>query len=145
MQRLSSHSSFLNKYLMPMLLLSAGALWIHLGPWDNTKCIPLGMLALAFAWLVWWGRLIRFVSTDGDQFLISDLRRRVLVPVSQLHHWTEDRTNRTPSICLYFDPPTEFGRKIRLITPTDFLSRKRFDAVVRRLEEITGRTGAISR
>jgi hypothetical protein len=139
MKRLSSYSSFVNKYVMPVIVSAMGAVVFKNAKADDALYSVAAMLGAGLAWLLWWAQSIRFVSTDGEQFLISDLRRRILVPVSQLQYWTENRMNRTPSICLYFDPPTEFGRKIRLIPPTDFLSRKRFDAVIGLLEEITGR------
>jgi len=53
------------------------------------------------------------------------------VPTAHLVEIHEDRWNRTPSITLYFDPPTSLGRKIRIIPPVDFFSREQFDRVAK--------------
>ena len=139
MTRLSSYSTLFKKYLFPIIPLGMCVVCCAIGHQkDRSAYILAGVLILGFAWIIWWARPIRFVSTDGEQFLITDLRRRISVPVSQLRYWTEDRHNRSPSICLYFDPPTEFGSKVRIISPTDWFSQVRFDAVAQHIAAITG-------
>jgi hypothetical protein len=75
------------------------------------------------------------VSLHDGEFIISNYRKKTAVPTSALVSICEDRWNRTPSIALFFDPPTAFGRKIRIIPPWDFRGQK-FNLVAQVLREI---------
>jgi hypothetical protein len=68
---------------------------------------------------LWWALPIKKVSLIGDHLRISNYRREIEVPVSQIRKIKRSRWNRTPNVTLFFDPPTPFGRKVRIVVLLD--------------------------
>jgi hypothetical protein len=136
MKRLSSQMTPVSKFVLPGIFILTAPIWYVLAFKEKFGFIPAVMWTGFCVYLFWWSASIKGVELKGEVFTISNYRRSILVPTSHLVRITEDRFNRTPSICLYFDPPCEFGRKIRIIPPLDFMSRRSFDAVARTLYEI---------
>lgn len=134
MQRLSSQLSLVTKYLAPtlffvaaLIVLSGGLLKPDPGPWPAVLFTALSLFTL------WWVWPIRTVTLGGEKFILSDLRRSCEVPVAHLVEIHEHRWNRTPNIVLIFDPPTPFGRKVRLVTPSSL-----FGGEFRRVADLLG-------
>lgn len=65
--------------------------------------------------MLWWVWGIKQVDLKGGKFVIGNFLTAYEVPVDQLEKLSEHR-NRSPNIVLTFNPPTRFGREIRLIT-----------------------------
>ncbi len=123
MQSLSSSITPFTKYVLPGAFLAALPVWILLIQNPKFGYFPAVFWAAACAFLVWWTTPIKKVSLRGDEFVVSNYLKEVPVPVSTLVKLREDRWNRTPNIALYFNPPTAFGRKIRIVVPWDFSRR----------------------
>jgi hypothetical protein len=79
-----------------------------------------------------WSWPIKLVTVEGDYFVISNYITRRRAPVAHLADITESYSGRTPSITLNFEPPTAFGKSVRIIPPQGLFTydRKGFDEVV---------------
>jgi hypothetical protein len=88
-------------------------------------------------WLIWSWPIER-VTAEGDYFLISNYFTSRRVPVAHLASIIEIRDTRTPAITLYFEPPTPFGRRVRIIPPTGLFvfDRESFDEVAAFLRSV---------
>src|SRR5882757_2211984 len=130
MKTLSSTATPFTKFVLP------GFFWLTLPVWIYLphRIPSMGFFAPIFwggacALLTWWAAPIKKVSLDEHYFAIGNYRREILVPISSFLKIREDRFNKTPNISLFFDPPTEFGRKIRLIPLHEIWSRREFDRI----------------
>ncbi len=135
MESLSSSITPFTKFVLPGGFLATLPVWIlktHDPPFGYW---PALFWAAACAFLVWWTAAIKKVSLRGDEFVVSNYRREIGVPVSSLVRVSADPWNRTPNIALFFDPPTSFGRKVRIIVPWDF-ERREFDRIAKILRQI---------
>jgi len=81
---------------------------------------------------------MKHVAIEGDYFRISNYFVSYRVPVAHLASITEIRDNRTPAITLYFEPPTPFGRRVRIIPPTGLFvfDRESFEEVAAFLRSV---------
>jgi hypothetical protein len=116
--QLSSSSTLFHKWILPASSLLGWPLWIWCalrGPSGEWIGAILWSVSCAL-WLIWsWP--IKRVTVEGDHFLISNYFISRRVPVAHLAGITEIHDNRTPAINLYFDPPTPFGRRVRIVPP----------------------------
>src|SRR6188768_101099 len=135
MQSLSSSITPFTKFVLPGGFLAALPAWIFQIQDPRFGYFPALCWAAACAILVWWTMPIKKVSLRGDEFIISNYRKEVVVPVSSLVKMSEDQGNRTPNIALFFEPPTSFGRKVRIVVPWDF-GRHEFDRIAKTLRQI---------
>jgi hypothetical protein len=136
MQRLSSRWTPLSKFVLPGgPAIFLPGLYLHCFE-DKAFIIPAILLTGLVFLFVAWARLIKVVEVGGGEFTISNYKKRIAVPVWHLSMIIEDKYNRTPSIDLIFDPPTEFGRVIRIVPPIGFFSYRTYDAVTVVLREI---------
>lgn len=135
MQPLSSSITPFTKFVLPGGFLAVLPVWIFLTQDPNFGYLPATFWTAICVFLVWWTLPIKKVSLRGDDFVVSNYRKEVSVPTSSLVRLSEDRWNRTPNIALFFDPPTSFGRKIRIVVPWDFRGRK-FDQIAQTLHQI---------
>jgi len=71
------------------------------------------------------------VTVEGDYFIISNYINSYRAPIVYLVSMTENYNNRTPTITLYFEPPTPFGKRVRIIPPQGpfMFKREGFDEV----------------
>jgi hypothetical protein len=67
-------------------------------------------------WLIWSWPIER-VTVEGDYFVISNYFTSRRVPVTHLASITESYGFRPPTIVLHFEPPTPFGKRVRIIPP----------------------------
>jgi hypothetical protein len=71
---------------------------------------------------------IKLVTVEGDYFVISNYFIKRRVPIAHLAKVAESVIlNRGPTIILYFEPPTPFGKRVRIITP--WLSKSSDDEI----------------
>jgi hypothetical protein len=130
---ISGSWTFLHKWILPACFLLGWPLWVWSalrGPSAQWIGVILWSVVCVF-WLIWsWP--IKLVTVEGDYFLISNYFTSHRAPVAHLASITENRDNRTPAITLYFEPPTPFGRRVRIIPPAQRLfifDRESFDEV----------------
>jgi hypothetical protein len=117
----------LSSALTPVSKFVAPGLFVVL-PLSSVLSTPTQSFAWIFAivWfgigavvLWWWALPIKKVSLMGNHLRISNYWREIDVPVSQIAKIRGSRWNRAPNVTLSFDPPTPFGRKIRIVVPLD--------------------------
>jgi hypothetical protein len=60
---------------------------------------------------------IKLITIEGDYFTISNYFTSHRAPIAHLANVTENNISRLPTISLYFEPPTQFGKRIRIIPP----------------------------
>lgn len=121
------------KFALPGGFLVVSPTWILLGQDAPFGYWPAVFWTAACAFLVWWTLPIKKVVLRGTEFVVSNYLRDISVPVSTLVRINEDRENRTPNIAMYFDPPTAFGPKIRVVTP---MGQSEFDRIAGLLRDI---------
>lgn len=128
--KMSSDFTVFSKFILPGLFLASWPVWLYVAiVRDGSAWWASVLCTVACVWLVLWSRPIKRVSVQGDCFVISNFFSVCSVPMAHLHHFDEDRHNRTPTITLHFDPPTKFGSRVRIVPPVDFLGHARFDGV----------------
>jgi hypothetical protein len=128
--KLSSAMTVFSKFILPGAFLGTWPIWFFGAVSDSGfTWFGAAMWTAACVWLVLWSRPIKFVTFGGDAFSISNYFSTRSVPASHLRRIEEDRHNRTPTITLYFEPPTDFGSRIRIVPPSGFFSRAAFDDV----------------
>jgi len=119
--RLSSSLTFLNEWVIPALLLLSWG-------WQIQEAMRISMPLAKWIMIIIWGIAfilvlifswpIKLVTVEGDYFVISNyfIKRRVLI--THLAKVAESAIlNRGPTIILYFEPPTPFGKRVRIIPP----------------------------
>lgn len=108
-----------------------GLEWSGAGFW-----LGLVLWTVVTSFIIGWVRLLQDVSLDGVVFRISGAPRSVDIPVSHLHAIEEVTFSRPPSILLFFEPPTPFGRKIRVVPPWEIGGTDGFEVVTGMLRAI---------
>ena len=136
--KLSSPLTWLNKIVLPAAFLLAWPVLLSLGlARGGYQWIPVLAWTIGCAALLVWTWPIKTVEWTGDAFVISNYITTHRVPASHLRRFTENRMNRTPTITLYFEPPTPFGRRVRIIPIPPFsFSMARFDEVAKLLNSV---------
>lgn len=143
MQLLSSSITPFTKFILPGLFIAGCPAWIAVAAHQQQMMVVAIIWHCGCAFLLWWTFPIKKVTLVDDHFVISNYRREIRVPTSQLVRVHEERWNRTPSITLFFDPPTSFGKKIRIIPSIELFSRREYDRVAELLRGMLGkRSGA---
>lgn len=132
---LSSGPSFFSKFVLPSGFLAALPAWCYWVLVEQKYPYEILILwSLVSLVLLWWSRTIKRVWLTDGQIEIDDYRRKITVPVSSLVRIAVNRWNQTPNILLCFDPPTEFGRKVRIIVKWDS-QRMELDKIASTLNE----------
>jgi hypothetical protein len=78
---------------------------------------------------------IKLVTVEGDYFVISNYFTTRLVPIAHLAKVSESYLGRGPTIILYFEPPTPFGKRVRIIP---IGSSSDFDEIMTFLRSLIG-------
>jgi hypothetical protein len=82
---------------------------------------------------IMWARSLKFVEIKGDHLAVSNFTKTVLVPARDLYFMEVVREMKPPSITLYFNPPTPFGKCIAILPPSDW-KKANFDSATRWLQ-----------
>ena len=85
-----------------------------------------------------WSWPIKLVTVEGDYFVISNYFTSHHEPIAHLARITESYSVRPPTITLHFEPPSPFGKRVRII-PAEGLfifDRKSFDDVAAFLRSV---------
>lgn len=128
--KLSSSLTFVNEWVLPAIVLICWPAWIKLalrGPKEMwVVAIGWGIACAAVLSVAW---PIKKLTIEGNDFLISNYFKTYRVPISQLADVTESHITRPPTLLLHFDPPTPFGKRIRIVPPVGFFNNKHFKEV----------------
>jgi hypothetical protein len=120
---ISSAQTFLLKLVLPFIWIggfSVGTALLfragdHLGerpPPPDLKWVFLAVLLLGSTFMYWWAiRLKRVVMTDGE-LRISNYRREIVVPLSEVDEVTENRWVNIHPVTVQFVRRTDFGHRI---------------------------------
>jgi hypothetical protein len=105
--------TFFLKFVLPSLWLGGfgfGAALLR--PPSDTNWMFLAAFAIAGLSLYWWGvRLKRVVMTHGE-LRISNYRREIVVPFSEIDEVTENRWVNVHPVTVQFVRRTDFGQRI---------------------------------
>jgi hypothetical protein len=93
-------------------LFLAGDRFGHRPPTPEMKWVFLAILLVGSAVIYAWGlRLMRVVMTDGE-LRISNYRREIVVPLSEVDQVTENRWVNIHPVTVQFVRRTDFGQRI---------------------------------
>ncbi len=124
-RQLSSRWTFLNKVVLPLVVLAAipaGALMQH---WfvpsrDDVRPSPLLYISAIFvigAWLYWGNMGLKYVRMDDRTLYISNGLREITVPLRDVTDVRYSRWARTHMVTVEFAHQTEFGESIVFMPP----------------------------
>jgi hypothetical protein len=119
--KLSSSLTFLYEWVIPALWLLGGIEQMQYAPripFTSEKWIIVILWGVGLIWVLIYSWPIKQVTIDGDYFVISNYFTSRRVPISDLAKVGESGLGRGRTIILYFEPPTPFGKRVRLITPS---------------------------
>ncbi len=115
---LSSEITFFYKFLLPAPFILMFPVWLFLAlSGKGTAWIPALLWGGVSLGLIAWARPLKFAEIKGDHLSVSNSVATHLIPARDLYFMEVDRDTRTPSITLYFNPPTPFGKSIRILPP----------------------------
>ncbi len=81
------------------------------GP-PELKWVVLGVWAVPSTCLLWFGAGLKKVRRDGEFLYVSNYRREIKVPFSEVVSVTEIIWISPPRVTVHFRAPTEFGQTI---------------------------------
>jgi len=84
---------------------------------DPRQWVFLGVLVLCTFFICWLCCPLKHVAIDGSDLVISNYRRTIRVPVSDIDDVTENVMINIHPVWIHFRKPTEFGPKI-MFMPT---------------------------
>ena len=136
--QLSSSFTLAHKWITPACFLLGWPLWV----WSALRG-PLGEWIGAIFWSFWlaywliWSWSIERVTVEGEYFVISNYFTSRRLPVTHLASVTESY-GVCSTITLHFEPPTPFGKRVRIIPPQGLFiyDRKSFDEVAAFLRSV---------
>ena len=121
--KLSSQLTFLCEWFIPASYLVYGiqnssyALSIF-GALALVKWIVVMVWGVGFILISIYAWPIKQVAIEGDYFVISNFFVIRRAPISHLARVSESQLlSHGATIILHFEPPTPFGKRVRLITP----------------------------
>ena len=130
--QLSSSWTFPNKWALPAFFLLGWPLLVQ-SALRGTSEMWIGAMTWGAACVVFlfWSWPIKLVTVEGDHFIISNYVTSHRAPIAHLVSIAENYNNRTPTITLYFEPPTPFGKRVRIIPPQGLFmfNREGYDEV----------------
>jgi hypothetical protein len=137
----SGNVSFLHKFILPAAFLFTLPFWINGALKHREPPFPAIFWSCACGFFVWHALRIKQVSTKGDKFVIGNFFSTIEVPISHLSRVSGCRWNRTPTITLHFDPPTQMVAAVTMIPGGDF-GRKKYDEVFHECTELARQAAA---
>ena len=126
MEKLSSASTFLYKYVFTTLWptgFALAALLAYLRPSARAQGAHLQFLLifLVGSLLIWWFCAgLKRVELDGNDLVVSNYRRHIRVPVSDIEAVHQNRLLNLRPITVSFKRSTDFGQSIVFMPPFTF-------------------------
>ncbi|MBX3290767.1 MAG: hypothetical protein KF855_15740 [Acidobacteria bacterium] len=127
--RLSSSITFIHKFISPFVSLLAIVIMIRFVHGATLRQFPpfyMLILFVAFAggmaMTAWLSYKIKKVFVEGDYLIVSDYKKEIAVPLSDIYDVTEMRWMQPYWITISFRKTTEFGDSILFVPPFRLLS-----------------------
>ena len=116
MQQISSRFTFLHKFLIaPGCVLGLLNMWISSTWGADPRMEPSFFYVLSIvltAWFFWLGWPLKKVSIYGDKLYVSNYRREIAVPLSDIDDVRGNVFTDPQRVTIYLRNETEFGSKI---------------------------------
>ena len=122
MQQLSSHMSFVYKFLVLPAITGLFAYDLASSAIDSGRVdwVGVGMwLVLALASWAMFDRLKR-VRCDGTQLWVSNWRREIVIPVGDIVDVEQQKWLSTSPVTLTFASRSDFGESVQYMPPFSF-------------------------
>jgi hypothetical protein len=116
--KLSSSLTFFSEWIFLVVWLVVTFVHIRIALTNPEYPMPVGILwgiGLIFVLIYSWS--IKKVTIEGDYFVISNYFISRRAPITHLSKIGKSYFSRGPMIILYFEPPTPFGKRVRIIPP----------------------------
>ena len=131
--------TFFHKFLMPLWLgLGLLNLWFFqpriVDP--NTEYLRYVFIVAIGIWFFFLGWSLKRVSIYGDKLYISNFRREIVVPLSEIVDVRGNVFLKPQRVTIYLRNPTEFGTKIKFIAPHRWFSFWSVDPIVDELRTL---------
>ncbi len=150
-RRLSSGSTFLAKFVFPVLWIS-GFGFGAVQPWfggfhgaNNSPPPPELKFVFPLIWIIGSAFILRAnaglkrVSLDGRRLLVSNYLREIRIPLDAVVDVRQNRWLNTRPITIYLREPTEFGDRVTFIPKSRFsILFWRIDPIVMELKQLAG-------
>ena len=116
-RKISSNWTFFQAFVFPpiWILLLLGVLLIV--EWPKGALIPLTMLFGLLIWVAFCHRL-RVVHVDDRFLYVSNHRKEIQIPLSDVHEITENVWISLRPVTLHLSTPSAFGPRIRFMPKT---------------------------
>ena len=119
--KLSSSLTFLGEWVVPAAFLLGLPLQIQAALRDPTFPWPIPILwGIACIYVLIFSWPIKKVTIQGDYFVISNYFTNRRAPIAHLARVSKSDLGRGPAINLYFEPPSPFGKRVRILPGDDF-------------------------
>lgn len=150
MKTISSAWTFPMKIIFPTVWISCfgaatAGLWLGSTPQGNGAQLPPGMKwQFLFAWvfgtffILWICAGLKRVRVDFDQLYISNYRKEIAVPLSNVVDVSENRWINIHPVKIHFRLPTEFGQQITFMPTSRFFGFWSSHPVVAELKNLAG-------
>jgi len=118
MEHISSRLTFFHKFIVPVgVFLSLIDILFRsdfrrIDPNTPPYFIPI---MAATVWMLWLGWPLKKVSIFGDKLYVSNFRKEVVVPISEIVNVRGNILTEPQRVTIYLRNETEFGRKIVFI------------------------------
>lgn len=150
MKTISSAQTFLMKIIFPVVWITgfgAGTLSLWLGSMHGRYGAPpppemkwqfLASWVAGSAFILWGCAGLKKVRVDATHLYVSNFRKEIAVPFSNLVNVTENRWINIRPVTIYFRVPTEFGQKITFMPTTRIFGFWSSHPVVAELKKLVG-------
>ena len=128
MQQISSRLTIFHKFILPAWF---GIGLIQMVLWENPRRFDPNMppyftliIVVAFlAWSLWLGSPLKKLSIFGDKLYVSNYRREIAIPISEIINVRGNILTDPQRITIYLRNPTEFGSKIIFVAKYRWFGR----------------------
>ena len=120
---LSSAQTFISKFIFPIVWITGFgigtiSMWIVPSAGQAANAMSgervqfLGVWIAGSAFVLWLSANLKRVRIDNGFLYISNYRKEITIPLSQIREVTENRWINTHPVTIHFRTITEFGEKI---------------------------------
>jgi hypothetical protein len=149
-ETISSRGTFFIKFIFPAMWIIGvgwGAASEFAGRGDGAPASRWGVLALwvaGSAFFLWFCVPLKRVRLDGNVLRVSNFRREIAAPRSQIASVAQNRWLTLRPITIRFRDDMPFGRRITFIPPARFRRLAwQEDPIVRELRAASAEAGAV--
>jgi hypothetical protein len=140
-REISSTSIIAYRVITPVLCICSGAIFAVVALYNIAKQ-PTFLLVCFAVWLVvsayiiWFALNLKAVDIDDGFLYVSNYRKEIEIPLSQIESVHENFMERPKLITLKLSEPSEFGKEIAFIPPERFFGANRSHPLVKELKQI---------